>query len=123
MTYQHFDETVPDAATQGIVAIGDATRKNLVAIRDDVLCGEVPDWSVTPVYDGADPYRITSITAAKGTERLRRTYLYATAGADAGRLVRVDTDFSADSGGSWMARSSTTISYNANGTISLRAQT
>lgn len=121
--YKHFDPAAPDAATQGFVALADSARANLVSIRDSVLLGEVPDWTITPTYDEAIITRIVSIVASKGVERLRRGYVYASSGPDTGRLIRVDTDWSADGGSTWAPVSSTTITYHADGRIAGRAPT
>lgn len=121
--YEHFAPAVPDAATQEIVALADSARANLISIRDSVLLGEVPDWTVTPTYDETITSRILSIVASNGAERLRRAYTYATGGPDEGRLTRVDTDWSNDGGATWQPVSSTTITYHADGRIAGRAPT
>lgn len=117
MSYEHFDEGLPDLETESPIQMGISTRRNLVAIRDDVVTDEVVGWATTYEYAPDNPFRLVGEIASCGAARLRTTYTYASEGPNAGRVVAVSTELSLDSGGSWVPRSSVVYAYNASGTL------
>lgn len=117
MSYEHFDEALPDPEVESPIQMGVSTRRNLVAIRDDVVTDEVVGWATAYEYAPDNPFRLVAEIASCGDARLRTTYTYASEGPNTGRVVAVATELSVDAGATWAPRSSVAYAYNANGTL------
>lgn len=114
MTYQHFDHTKPDPASQNVSQACDSMRSNLRAVAQGVVTGSMALWNV--VLTG-DPWAPSVITHSNGAERYRETLTYGTSGGSDGVVVSDEVHYSSDSGSTWTAVSTMTVTYNADGYV------
>lgn len=121
MAYKVYDPTTPEPLQNGTDVLT-STRENLMAIRDAVIAdGFFPGWDMeTRDSDGTTPpsapEQPDQVVFSKGTERIKLSLTWGTVGGEAGNVVQVVTEYSADSGTLYEPMGA--IGY-PNGTLSL----
>lgn len=115
MTYTFFDPAKPDAATQNGTQFAQSTRENLRAMRDQVVAGFAPGWSMTPT--GGTPEQPAQILYSAGAERLSVVLTWGTTGGADGNVTVAAYAYSADSGGTYSAIGTRAIDYDTDGNV------
>lgn len=113
MAYTFYDPTKPDAATQSGTAFGASVRNNLNAIRDAaVMSGSFFGFNFAASGGTADQPAL--LTYSKGTERVKSALTWGTVGGEAGNVTVAVYSYSANSGTTYDAIGTKTVSYDAN---------
>jgi hypothetical protein len=116
MAYAQFDPTKPDAATQNGTAFAQSARDNLKVIRDAaIMGGGFYGWNMAASGGTAD--QPATITYSKGSERVRAALTWGTAGGQAGSVTVAVYSYSSNSGTSWDAIGTKTITYDSTGNV------
>src|SRR5690606_31496827 len=116
MAYPSFNPLKPDPSTDNGSDAFTGTRTNLLALRDAALAGSLPGWDLS--VSGGTAERPTTWTYSKSTERLRLTITWGTSGGPNGKPQSVVSEYSSDSGSSYEAIGTSTLSYDSNGNFS-----
>ncbi|AUN95868.1 hypothetical protein [Pseudazoarcus pumilus] len=113
--YTHFDPARPDPVTENITQFAEGIRENLAAIRDMVVGGMALGWSYAPAGGSAE--QPETLTWAKGTERIRASLTWGVTGGEAGNVTAALFEYSADSGDTWDAIGTHSITYDSAGNV------
>lgn len=113
MAYTHFDQTLPNPATQTLANVCNSALNNQKALRDMLLLGLLVGWNATP--SGGTPFYPAVVTYSKGVERLRRTTTWGSSGGATNNPITIVMEYSANSGSSYDPIGTVSITYNANG--------
>ena len=117
--YPHFDPTRPDPVTENITEFAQGIRENLAALRDIAALGAAPGWAYSWFEGTAEQpdYMFWS----KGAEFLRAACTWGDTAGAAGNLTEAVFAYSADSGSTWLAMGTQTITYDAAGNVTSTA--
>ena len=116
MTYAAFDATKPDPSSQGITAFGQSIRDNMKAIRDAaIMGGGFYGWNLAVA--GGTAEQPATLTYAKGTERVRTSLTWGTAGGEAGNVTVALYEYSSNSGGAYSTIGTKTITYDPSANV------
>lgn len=116
MAYPTFDATKPTWVGQTGVELAQNVRDNVQAIRDAcVLGGGFPGWNCTPSGGTAPEYAV--LTYANGVERVKVELTWGTTGGEDGNPTVAAYSYSADSGSTYSAIGTKTITYDADGYV------
>lgn len=95
MAYNNYQPTKPDASADNGTNFGANTKRNLQALRDCIAAlGGVQGWDMTP--SGGTAEEPTTITYAKGTERIKVTLTWTS-----GNVTKERYEYSSNSGSSY----------------------
>ena len=117
MAYVHYDDTVPDGATQTPTEIGDSSRSNMQALAHSLIMnGSLPGWNVaTADDDGTEPATTPDtperIIFKKGTEWVIVVLTYN--GND--DVTVAESRYSTNSGSTYDTIGTFTITYDGSG--------
>jgi len=114
MAYTQFADNKPVATDTGPDVVDDM-RNNLMAIRDMVVMGAMPGWTMTP--SGGTASQPTTITWSKGTERIKAVLTWGTTGGADGNVTVAVYSYSSDSGGTYDTIGTETMTYDVDGNI------
>ena len=119
MAYVDFVDNKPVISDDGDDVITDI-RQNLMAVRDGVVMGKFLDWNMTPTIGGGSAEEPDSIEwrdgKGAGTDRVRATTTWGTAGGADGNPVTIVWAFSVD-GAVYDPMGTQTITYDSNSNI------
>ena len=111
MAYKHYDSTKPDAATQNGTDFGSSTRDNMKSLRDMVVAGFAAGWDFSK--SGGSGSQPTTVTYAKGVERLKVDLTYGTTGGAEDNVETATYSYSSDSGSAYSSIGTRTITYDS----------
>lgn len=115
MQYYQFTPGKPVISPDSGAQVIDFTRRNLEALRDGVLMGQMPGWACTITPSTLEP---TAIYYSLGSAKLRGIITWGTAGAEAGNIKTIVFTLSGDSGGTYPDPVGTlNFSYSGAGTL------
>lgn len=114
MAYAAFDYTKPDPSVDNGTAAFTNTRTNLLALRDALIVGIMPGWSMTPknsAEDGppSDYSQPPKILYVKGTEQVRATITWSS-----NLPSSTQYEYSADSGSTYVTIGTESYAYDSN---------
>lgn len=112
MAYSDFTDGKPVGTDTGLDAI-DTIRENLMALRDAVVAGAMAGWDYSS-SGGGEP---ATVTYSKGTERIRGSLTWGTSGGADGNVTQAVWEYSSDSGGSYDAIGTESVSYDASANV------
>lgn len=122
MAYTTLDETKPDPAVDNGTNAFDNTRTNMLALRDAVIGGTFPGWNLS--VSGGTAEQPQYYTYSKGTERVRATLTWGTAGGADGNVLSIVYEYSSNSGTNYAVMGDTgyplgklTISYDPDANV------
>ncbi len=115
MTYTAFDDTLPNAATQNGTTAMQSVRDNLRAMRDAVVFSAFPGWNFSKSGGTAEMPAI--ILYSKSTDRLRVSLTWGTTGGATDNVTVAVYEFSSNSGSSYDAIGTCTVTWDAAGLI------
>ena len=119
MAYIDFVDNKPVISDDGDDVIND-TRQNLMAVRDGVVMGKFLDWNMTVTVGGGSAEEPDSIEwrdgQGSGTDRLRATITWGSAGGADGNPTVILWEFSVN-GSVYDTLGTETITYDANSNI------
>lgn len=118
MAYTPFVKNKPDIADTGGTVI-DNTRINLMALRDAVVTGRLVGWAMSTSGGSAD--RPAVMSWAKGTEIIRATVTWGTSGGSKYNPTVIAYDYSSDTGTTYVAIGTLTLTYDVNGNMTSSA--
>lgn len=115
MPYVDFAEGKPVIADSGSLVVTN-TRENLLAVRDGVIMGVMPDWNMTAAGTADQPSQLQWV---KGVYALRAAITWGTSGGSLYNPTIITYSFNGNSlnAGSWLAIGTLTIAYDANGDV------
>jgi hypothetical protein len=119
MAYTDFVDGKPVATDGGLLTI-DYMRENLMAMRDAVVMGMMTGWSYAPTVGTGSASQPQYYVWSKGTERLRATPTWGTSGGADGNPTQIVWEYSSDSGSTWDAIETVSITYDAGGNVTAR---
>ena len=115
MAYTGLDLTKPDGATQNGTQVLQSVRDNQRALRDMIVSGFAAGWAMTPSGGTAD--QRAQVIKSNGTERLRAALTWGTTGGEAGSVTVAVYSYSSDSGASYSAIGTKTVTYDGSGNV------
>lgn len=113
MSYTDFAPLKPDPTTDDGTAVFVHTRENLLWLRDAAISGALMGWQLA--VSGGTPAQPAQWLYSKGTERVRLTITWGASGGPKGKPQAMAVDYSSDSGTTWLAIGTATITYDAQG--------
>ncbi|MCG8004705.1 MAG: hypothetical protein JAY88_14795 [Candidatus Thiodiazotropha lotti] len=126
MAYVPFDQTTPNSSQNGI-DVPLSTKQNLAAVRDGIIAnGFFPGWNAEMQdSDGSPtttPEQPDQVVYSKGTERIKLSLTWGTAGGEDGNVIAILAEYSSDEGSLYEPMGDTgyplgtmTLSYDSNG--------
>lgn len=114
MAYTHYAPATPNPDQTG-TQFATSARQNLLALRDAARVGTMPNWNMATA--GGTAEQPATITYSNGTERLRMTLTWGTSGATDGAVTAIAYAYSNDSGSSYDAMGTETMTYDAGGNV------
>lgn len=114
MAYNAFTDGKPVGTDTGLEAI-DYMRENLMALRDAVVAGAMAGWDYAPSGGTAD--EPATVTYSKSTERIRGSITWGSSGGADGNPTEIVWEYSSDSGSTWDAIGTESITYDASANV------
>lgn len=119
MTYALFDKNKPAGASNGPTVM-QHVRDNLMALRDGVITGGIPGFECV-ASGGTEDARTECLftgTGTNSTERIKVVIVYGTTGGALGNPQTLTFTYSSDSGATYVAIGTMTVTYSAAGYFS-----
>lgn len=113
--YIDFDPDTPDWTTQTGTEFAQSVRDNQAALRDMVVLGSFPGWNLS--VSGGTAEQPAILLRSKGTERLRASVTWGTSGGEDGNPTVILYEYSNDSGVTYSAIGTNTITWDADGNV------
>ncbi len=107
MAYTQFDPANPTSSQTG-TAFATSAKANMLALRDGILVGRIPGWTLSVSGGTAEEPAIR--LWSNGTERLRASITYT-----GGYVTQIVWAYSSNSGGSYDTIATETTTYDGNG--------
>lgn len=116
MAYTLFAKDKPVIADTGAQVV-DATRNNLMALRDAIVSGTLQGWTIAVTAGTGTAEQPQTIVYSNGVERVRLTTTWGSSGGALGNPQVVVFAYSGNSGGAYDTIGTATYSYDASGNM------